>query len=316
MPLSRRDFIKVVGASAGVILLNGATGAKKVTGASKAATGDKAILYDASKCVGCRACQTACKRWNELPPESVGYGDIYDNPSDLSAKTWTLIKAKQSAFAGSEELLFCKYQCMHCSEAACVEVCPSGALYHNEYGFVTYDKDKCIGCGYCTQYCPFNVPHLDTNRITGMGKMDKCTLCTTSGRNRLAIGKEPACVEACPAGALVFGDRDELIAEGRRRVATLKTLHSKPYPQATLYGEKELGGLHTLYVLLDSPQVYGLPEDPQFPVTAIIQKDVFRPLTWIVWAAAAAGLALNVLVARARQKRREDEESAVKRGPN
>ncbi|NQU03372.1 MAG: 4Fe-4S dicluster domain-containing protein [Syntrophaceae bacterium] len=105
----------------------------------------------------------------------------------------------------------------------CVGVCPSGALYHNQYGFVSYDKDKCIGCGYCSQYCPFDVPHLDASRVSGVGKITKCTLCTTPGLDRLSIGQEPACVKTCPTGVLIYGDRDELIAEGRRRVAALKS---------------------------------------------------------------------------------------------
>jgi len=197
---------------------------------------------------------------------------------------------------------------MHCTQAACVEVCPSGALFYNQYGFVAYDKDKCIGCGYCGQFCPFNIPRLDAEPISGVGKMDKCTLCTTSGLDRLSIGQEPACVKTCPTGALVYGDRDEVVAEGKRRVARLKTPHSEPYPRATLYGETELGGLHVLYVLADSPEVYGLPKEPKFPVTATVHEDFSRPFTWILWSVVAAGLALNVLVARARQIRRKEHE--------
>ena len=267
---------------------------------------EKAILFDATRCTACRGCQVACKQWNELKAgETINRGS-YENPPDLSPETWLKIKFTEVEQEGNFDWLFTRRSCMHCTEAACIEVCPSGALYHNEYGFVTYDKEKCIGCGYCTQYCPFDVPRLDAGRITGVGKMHKCTLCTTPGLDRLAIGEEPACVKTCPTGALIFGDRDEMVEEGRRRVATLKTPHSKAYPQATLYGETELGGLHVLYVLADSPEVYGLPKDPQFPVTATIQKDVFRPLTWIVWGAVAAGLALNVLVARARQVKEKE----------
>jgi len=275
---------------------------------------EKAILFDATRCTACRGCQVACKQWNEndefIPIEENGVKAVnwgsYENPPDLSSGTWLKIKFTEIEREGKVDWLFTRRSCMHCTEAACVEVCPSGALYHNDYGFVAYDKDKCIGCGYCEQYCPFNVPRLDAGRITGVGKMDKCTLCTTPGLDRLSISEEPACVKTCPTHALTFGDRDALVMEGNRRVASLRTSNSKAYPQATLYGETELGGLHVLYVLADSPEVYGLPKEPQFPVTVTLQKDVLRPLAWIVWPAVAAGLALNVLVARARQKRKEE----------
>ena len=197
---------------------------------------------------------------------------------------------------------------MHCTEAACIEVCPSGALFHNEYGFVSQDNDKCIGCGYCVEFCPFNVPRLDASRVTGVGTMEKCTLCTTPGLDRLSIGQEPACVKTCPTNALIYGDRDELVAEGRRRVAALQSSNPNAFPEATLYGERELGGLHVLYVLADSPETYGLPKEPEFPIAATIQQDIFPTLTWIVWPIVAVGLALNVLVARARQASKKEEE--------
>lgn len=267
---------------------------------------EKAILFDATKCIGCRGCQIACKQWNELKAVGTINQGSYENPPDLSVNTWLTIKFREEADGDGVRWLFSRRSCMHCTEAACVEVCPSGGLYHNEYGFVAYDKDKCIGCGYCTEYCPFNVPRLDAGRITGVGKIGKCTLCTTPGLDRLSIGEEPACVKTCPTGALIFGDRDELVVEGKRRVASLKTPHSKAYPRATLYGKTELGGLHVLYVLADSPEVYSLPQAPEFPVTATVQESIFRPLAWVVWILVALGLALNVLVARARQIRRRE----------
>ncbi|MFC1865085.1 4Fe-4S dicluster domain-containing protein, partial [Chloroflexota bacterium] len=175
------------------------------------------------------------------------------------------------------------------------------------YGSVSYDKDKCIGCGYCSQFCPFDVPQLDASLISGVGKMAKCTLCTTPGLDRLSTGEEPACVKACPSGALIFGDREELVAEGRRRVAALKSPYPNAYSKAMLYGETELGGLHVLHVLADSPEVYGLPNEPQFPATATIQKEVLRPFAWIVWPVVVASLALNVLVTRVRQIQKKGE---------
>jgi len=262
---------------------------------------EKAILFDATRCIACRGCQVACKAWNELEAAETTSRGTYENPPDLSPTTWLTISFTEKTEGDSIKWLFGRRSCMHCTEAACVEVCPSGALYHNEYGFIGYDKDKCIGCGYCTELCPFNIPRLDADRVTGIGKIGKCTLCTTPGLDRLLTGEEPACVKTCPTGALLFGNRDDIVAEGKNRVTVLKASDHGAYSQTMLYGESELGGLHVLYVLADSPEVYGLPEKPQFPVMATIRNDVFRPFSWMVWVAVAAGLALNVLVVRARR---------------
>jgi len=267
----------------------------------------KAILFDATRCTACRGCQIACKQWNELKAEVTSNRGTYENPPDLSPTTWLTIKFQEKTDGNNFRWIFSRRSCMHCTEAVCVEVCPPGALYHNQYGFVSLDKEKCIGCGYCGEFCPFDVPRLDGERVSGVGKTDKCTLCTTPGFDRLSTGEEPACVKTCPTDALIYGDRDELVAEGKRRVANLKANHSPAYHQASLYGEEELGGLHVLYVLADSPQVYGLPEKPEFPAAATVRGDVFRPFTWIVWGAVALGLGINVLVARARQARHKEE---------
>ncbi len=300
MQLGRKDFLKVFGAGTGAALLYGATSQNRELQASSAfipSKGAKAMLYDASKCVGCRACQNACKRWNRCPPEPRGYGNLYDNPSHLSAKTWTLIQAKKTRLDSREEQLVCKYQCMHCTEAACVKVCPTHALQHHELGFVSYNPDKCSGCGYCTEFCPFHVPRLSGNQLTGQERMQKCTFC----ENRVVKGLLPACVDACPAGALLFEDRDELVKEGKNRVNSL----NKTYPNATFYGENELGGLHVMYVLKDSPETYILPADPRMPAEAIAWKDVIQPLGWAVGGLTILGLGLNYLVAREAKRARE-----------
>ena len=184
---------------------------------------------------------------------------------------------------------------MHCTDAACVKVCPTGALYHNELGFVAYDKDICSGCGYCADFCPFNVPRSDRNWATGVAKMDKCTLCTTPGLDRIAQSWEPACVKTCPTDALIYSDRSKLVADGRKRVQALK---AKGNSNAYLYGEKEVGGLHVMYVLADSPDVYGLPVNPQVPAAAIAWQDVIQPLGWAVGGLTLVGLGINYLVAR------------------
>ena len=257
---------------------------------------EKALLIDVSKCTGCRACQVACKEWNGLPAVETTCTGTYENPPDLSPDTWNKIKFKEigSTSDGTMRWLFKSERCLHCTDAACVAVCPTGAVYHHELGFVAYDRTKCTGCGYCTQYCTFNIPRLSGNKLTGMQKMDKCTFCL----DRVANGLEPACAKACPTGAISFGDRGDLILKGSSRVNELK---SNGCPDAYLYGEHEMGGLHTMYVLDEKPEVYDLPANPQYvPGYEVVRQDILKPLGWALIAAAAGGFALNFLVSRSR----------------
>ncbi len=220
----------------------------------------KAILYDATKCIACRACQVACKQWNELGVEETTNRGTYENPPDLSPETWNKIRFAEVERGTKIDWLFTRLACMHCTDASCEQVCPTGAISHQD-GFVIIDQEWCIGCGYCNQACPFHVPHKD--EVLGIAR--KCTSCI----DRRSNGLEPACVKTCPTGALTFGDRDELVAVGRERVQELK---DEGYSDAYLYGDEELGGLHVLYVLDDSPAVYGLPESPQVAISASVGK--------------------------------------------
>jgi formate dehydrogenase iron-sulfur subunit len=267
---------------------------------------EKAILYDATKCTACRGCQVACKQWNEndeyIPPpddekgvQASNWGS-YENPPDLSPTTWLKIRFTEIEAGGKVRWLFTRQACMHCTDAGCVRVCPNGSLYHHELGFVAYNKDTCTGCGYCIDACPFGVPRSERNIITGIAKMDKCTFCTTQGLDRIAEGWEPACVKTCPPGALKYGDRDAMVTEGKSRVQTLQKMG---WTNANLYGENELDGLHVLYVLDDSPAVYGLPVSPQISAATVAWKDVIQPMGWAVGGLAIVGLGLNWLVARA-----------------
>ena len=273
---------------------------------------EKAILFDATRCTACRGCQVMCKQWNEndefipAPDMNIGVDAVnrgsYENPPDLSPSTWLKMEFREVEAGGQVRWLFTRRACMHCTDAACVKVCPTGALYHHELGFVAYNKDICSGCGYCIEFCPFNVPRSDRNLITGVAKADKCTMCTTPGLDRVAEGWEPSCVKTCPPGALAFGDRNDLIAEGKKRVSELQ---SKGWANANLYGENELGGLHVMYVIDDRPAVYGLLENPQVPAAAIAWKDVIQPIGWAVGGATIVGLGLNYLVARANANKEE-----------
>jgi len=263
MQLNRKEFLKLSGAGTGLALLLGPLDLAKSLGkgSNTPAADAKAVLNDPTKCVGCRACQEACKAWNKLPPETEGSEEIYDNVKDLSPTTWTLIKSKEANGLTDKEWIFCRYQCMHCTEASCLEVCPTGAIKRQGES-VIIDQEWCIGCGYCVQACPYGVPHKDEE----LGTARKCTFCV----DRRALGMIPACADACPAGAIKYGDRDELVAEGQERVQALVSAGNS---NATLYGETELGGLHVLYVLPETPAFFRLPENPQ----------VATKNTWAQW---------------------------------
>jgi formate dehydrogenase iron-sulfur subunit len=271
--VNRRDFLKLSGAGLSGLLLHPSGQALAATPAQN----DLAILYDASKCIGCRACERACKTHNGLPaPEEANI--------ELSATAWNLIVARKGV--APDEQPFFNYQCMHCTDAACAMGCPSGALAINDRGFVSFDQEMCIGCGYCTQFCPFGVPHLGVvNLITGEARAAKCTFC----QDKIEAGTGgPSCAEACPTAALTWGERGTLLAQAKMRVSELK---AGGHSGALLYGEQEAGGLHRLSILLDQPSAYELPNDPgESFVLARLYRKVIQPAGFAVFGAALVGV--------------------------
>jgi formate dehydrogenase iron-sulfur subunit len=248
--MDRRDFLKLSGAGVGALFLGGAQTAR-----AKAAWEGKAMLYDATMCIGCRACQMACKRDNSLPTQTDPDG-FYESPSDLSGSTWTVVQVAKVEQTG--EWSFVKRQCMHCLHPACVSACPVGALRQTEYGAIVYKAERCIGCRYCMVACPFSIPKFQWDK--SLPYIQKCDFCV----DRLEQGLQPACVDACPTGALTFGDRDSLITEAERRIAN----HPDKYVDH-IYGKDELGGTSVLYLSSIPFEELGFPTLDSEPVTEL-----------------------------------------------
>ena len=209
---------------------------------------DYAILFDASHCTGCRACQVACKQWNDLPGEATFNHGSYENPPTLSADTWLRMKYTEGVVSGEVFWDFTRDACMHCTSAACVEACPTGAVNYREGGVVTVDQDWCIGCRNCVQACPYDAIHYNERK----GVVEKCTLCY----DRVSNGLQPACATSCPTGALHSGSYADMKQLAETRLAQLK---EAGYKDANVYGLNEMGGTRVLYVLLKHPSTYGLP---------------------------------------------------------
>lgn len=208
------------------------------------------MLVDVSKCTGCRACQVACKQWNNVPAVKTSFTGSYENPPTMNG-SFTKVKFDEIMENGEVRFLARKVQCMHCTEASCIAVCAAGAISRTDNGHVVIDQDKCIGCKNCILACPFGA--VGFNAETGTSQ--KCWEC----QDRLENGMIPACAKTCPPNAITFGTREELLLAAKARVEQLK----KTGKDAYIYGEKELGGLGNLYVLDAQPETYGLPVNPK-----------------------------------------------------
>jgi len=271
----------------------------------------KGFFTDTSICIGCKACEVACKEWNAVPDDGMNFlGSSYDNSGSLGASTWrhvkfieqpgsrpgsvvelgmpTTVLPGQSEDAQRTEFRWLMESdvCKHCTHAACLDVCPTGSLFRTEFGTVVVQDDICNGCGYCVPACPFGVidRQIGEQGVTkNVGIAQKCTLCY----DRLGDGLTPACAQACPTQSIQFGDVEELRQRAAARVAAL---HGAGVPEARLYGEDPtdgVGGTGAFFLLLDEPEVYGLPPDP-----VVTTKDL--PAMW-----RTAGLAALSLLAGA-----------------
>jgi formate dehydrogenase iron-sulfur subunit len=267
------------------------------------------FFTDTSVCIGCKACEVACKEWNLVPEDGLVWtGESYDNTSALGANTWrhvAFVEQKEPARLGDDQpdalrWLMSSDVCKHCTHAACLDVCPTGALFRTEYGTVVVQEDVCNGCGYCVPACPFGVidrRHLPRPsgdppaEILGLqlgkqedGRVWKCTLCY----DRLKGGHEPACAKACPTDSIQFGPLDELRDRAGKR---LEKLEAENWNGARLYGDDPddgVGGFGAFFLLLDEPEVYGLPPDP-----VVTTADL--PQMWKTAAVATGALVLGVV---------------------
>jgi formate dehydrogenase iron-sulfur subunit len=267
------------------------------------------FFTDTTLCIGCKACEVACKQWNQLPADGYEFSRMsYDNTVALTATTWRHVSfieqlsggadgrasqaghdagasaisqaimqgdgaapAQAAGFLGENRWLMMSDVCKHCTHAGCLDACPTGAIIRNEFGDVYVQPDICNGCGYCVPACPFGV--IDLNRMDG--RAWKCTLCY----DRQKDGFTPACAKACPTQSILFGDVDELRERARARVGAL---HQRGVTDAYLYGVDEhtsVGDLNAFFLLVDQPETYNLPERPHLPQAQVIPAYVATAVT-------------------------------------
>jgi formate dehydrogenase iron-sulfur subunit len=269
------------------------------------------FFTDPSVCIGCKACEVACKEWNEVPDDGFTWtGNSYDNTGHLGASTWRhvlfieqdlakgnqitgpmgLSSNQQSAISNQQSedpfrWIFFSDVCKHCENAGCLEACPTGSIVRTEVGSVLVQDDVCNGCGYCVVSCPFGVIDRRPEPLPDAGGAFKCTFCY----DRQKSGLTPACAKVCPTESIVFGRLDDLRARGAERV---RMLQAQGYDDAQLYDPREtsVGGIHAFFLLLGGPESYGLPPKPQIP-TIYLKSSWFAAAATAIGAIVAVGLA-------------------------
>jgi formate dehydrogenase iron-sulfur subunit len=254
------------------------------------------FFTDSTVCIGCKACEVACKEWNDVPSDGFSFsGKSYDNTLSLGHSTWRHVKFVEEqteigAGGNAPQLMswaFSSDVCKHCEHAGCLEACPTGSIIRTEFGGVYVQPDICNGCGYCVVTCPFGV----VDRRPDDGRAFKCTFCY----DRQKAGEIPACAKACPTQSILFGDLEELERAADARIATL---HAAGMSDATLYNPRDssVGGTHAFFLVRGNPEKYNLPSNPEVPTTLL------RP-AWREAGVAAAILFGGALVAFALQPR-------------
>ena len=252
--------------------------------------GTTGFFTDSTLCIGCKACEVACKEWNEVPDDGFLWSGLsYDNTLALGHSSWRHVKfverdpvvgcggnaPKQASWTFSSDV------CKHCGVAGCLEACPTGSIVRTEFGGVFVQPDICNGCGYCVVACPFGV----IDRSPDDGRAFKCTFCY----DRQKVGMEPACAKACPTSSIVFGDLDALHQKAARRLAEL---HASGMFDATIYdpAETTVGGIHAFFLVRGDARAYNLPSEPQVPTRLLATA-------WTSAAMTAAALAVGTLAA-------------------